>query len=83
MADPALHKPKTESVIFEKIIMKNKFLLLTALLLAVASIGFAQTKKTKTIAPNVIVKKFVCGAKSRQGSVFSIQKSPPRRQILY
>lgn len=50
--------------------MKIKFLLLTALLLAFASNGAAQTKKTKTIAPDVIVKNLYQTQKAGTGPFF-------------
>lgn len=54
--------------------MKIKSLLLTALLLTVTSVGFAQTKRTKTIAPNVIVKNLYAAQKAGK-SPFSQTKN--------
>lgn len=54
--------------------MKIKCLLLTALVVAFASVSFAQTKKTKTIAPNVIVKNLYKSQKAGTGPFFQTKK---------
>ncbi len=49
--------------------MRNKVALLATLLLAFSSIGFAQSK-TKTIAPNVIIKNLYAAQKAGSGPFF-------------